>query len=113
MLQPARPVAGLFLDLARRGLGRRLVGVEQPAGQLPVPHVGYESVAPGHQHVLAGIVENDGHGGRLHRHGVVLEPLPRRHLDVSEPDGDPLVLVDRPLAVGDPPGVLVLRARHP
>jgi len=63
-------------------------------------------------HMLARVIEHDGHRGWWEGYGVMLEPRSGRLRDVGESDGYPLVLVDRPLAVHDPAVSLVPWARH-
>ena len=70
------PPAGLLLDLAGRGDGRILVGVDVAAGKFPYPAIDDEAMPPHHQHVLSGVVENHHHRGLRHPQDVLLELHP-------------------------------------
>ena len=102
-----RPVAGLLLDLALRGVGRRLAFLDQTAEQLVAPLVGREPVSPQHQHAVA-FVHDQSYCDPCQVDDVVLPPLAVRSLHVREPELHPLVVVDQPLTEGLPGTVLLL-----
>jgi hypothetical protein len=66
-------------------------------------------VSPQHQHPLL-IIDQHRHGRPVKMNGVMLEPFPIRDLDIHEPDPNPAVVIDQPLAAHDPPRPLLVRS---
>ena len=102
VLDPARAVSRLLLQLPRRGLRRLLALINQTARQLPAPAVLHEPMPPHQQHPLL-VVQQRYHRRPLQPHHVMPEPLPTRQLDIYLPEPHPRIVVDRPLTERLPP----------
>ena len=104
-----RPIAGLLLDLATRGVGRFLALLDETAEQLVTPLISREPISPQHQHPVT-LIHDQSDGDPRQVDYVVLPPLTVRSLDVSKPQLHPLVVIDQSLTVRLPSSALLSHA---
>ena len=112
VLNTARPVPRLFLQLPRRRLGWLLTLIDQPARKLPPPPVLHEPVTPQQQHPVL-LVQQHHHRRPVQPHHVMPEPLPVRQLHIHLAQPHPRVVIDHPLAERLPPArTITLHITH-